>query len=233
MDIDFTPYFREYEALRATTDTVFEKVSRSYPQEVKCQPHCDDCCYALFDLTFIEALYINHQFHRQLSDDQRASIIEKANHTDRRLYKIIRDAAREAAQGKNEEEIIDRMGRVRVRCPLLNDENMCDLYDSRPITCRLYGIPLAIGGKGRTCGISGFKPGISYPTVSMDKLTHALYGLSTRLVREIQSRHHRMGEILVPLSMALLTEYDETYLGVGPEEEPEPARHRKKGERDG
>ena len=53
MDIDFTPYFREYEALRATTDTVFEKVSRSYPQEVKCQPHCDDCCYALFDLTFI------------------------------------------------------------------------------------------------------------------------------------------------------------------------------------
>ena len=63
----------------------------------------------------------------------------------------------------------------------------------------------------------------------MDKLTHALYGLSARLVREIQSRHHRMGEILVPLSMALLTEYNETYLGIGPEKEPEPVRHRKKG----
>jgi Fe-S-cluster containining protein len=229
MNIDFKPYFQEYEALRATADAVSKKVSSAFPLEFKCQPQCDDCCYALFDLTLIEALYINHQFHRQLSDDQRAAIIEKANHADRRLYKIKRDAAREAGQGKSEEEIIDRMGRIRIRCPLLNDENMCALYDSRPITCRLYGIPLAIGGKGRTCGISGFKPGESYPTVSMDKLTHALYGLSARLVREIQSRHHRMGEILVPLSMALLTEYNETYLGIGPEKEPEPVRHRKKG----
>lgn len=221
MDIDFKPYFREYEALRATTDAVFEKVSRSYPREVKCKSRCDDCCYALFDLTLIEAIYINHQFHRQLNAGLRESIIEKANRTDRRLHKIKRDAAKEVAQGNNEEEIIGRMGRIRVRCPFLNEESRCDLYDARPITCRLYGIPLAIGGKGHTCGISGFKPGTSYPTVSMDKLTHSLYGLSSRLVREIRTRHHRMGEILVPLSMALLTEYDETYLGIGPEEEPD------------
>ncbi|RTZ99946.1 MAG: YkgJ family cysteine cluster protein [Deltaproteobacteria bacterium] len=228
MDIDFQPYFREYEALRTTADAVFEKVCRSHRDEVKCKPGCDDCCYALFDLTFIEALYINHQFLRQLSDELRESIVEKASHTDRRLHKIKREAAREAAGGGNEEEIISRMGRIRSRCPLLNDENQCDLYDYRPITCRLYGIPLAIGGKGHTCGISGFNAGTAYPTVSMDKITHSLYGLSSRLVRDIESRYHKMGEVLVPLSMALITEYDDTYLGLGPEEEPEPARHRKK-----
>lgn len=231
MDVDFSLYFREYEAIRATTDAIFVKVAQSYPQEVKCQPHCDDCCYAVFDLTFIEALYINYQFNHLLDKDRRAAIIEKANKTDRQLYKIKRDAAREAGEGKSEEKIIGDMGRIRSRCPLLNDENMCALYNARPITCRLYGIPLAIGGKGHTCGVSGFKPGTSYPTVSVDKLTYSLYGLSTRLVREIKSRHQKMGEILVPLSMALLTVYDDTYLGIGPEEAPEPTRHRKKSRR--
>ena len=233
MDFDFNPYFREYEALRTTADAVFEKVSRSYPQEVKCKSRCDDCCFALFDLTFIEALYINHQFNRQLTADLRESIIEKANRTDRRLHKIKRDAAKEVAEGKDEEEILGQLGRVRIRCPLLNDESRCDLYEIRPITCRLYGIPLAIGGKGHTCGISGFKPGTAYPTVNMDKLTHSLYGLSNRMVREFKTRHDRMGELLVPLSMALLTVYDDTYLGVGPEEEPAPARSRKKRGRNG
>ena len=30
-----------------------------------------------------------------------------------------------------------------VRCPLLDEENRCLLYDARPITCRLYGVPKA------------------------------------------------------------------------------------------
>ena len=229
MEIDFQPYFREYEALRATADAVFDNVCRSYPKEVRCKPGCDDCCYAVFDLTFIEAFYINHQFNHLLRADQRKSIIEKANQTDRQLYKIKRDAAKEVAQGHDEEEIIGRMGRIRSRCPFLNKNNQCDLYDFRPITCRLYGIPLAIGGKGHTCGISGFTPGTAYPTVSMDKLTHSLYGISSRFVRDIQSRHHKMAEILVPLSMAILTDYDDAYLGIGQEPEPESIRSHKKG----
>lgn len=228
MDFDFTTYFNEYEALRTTTDAVFKKVCGAYPEEVNCRPGCDDCCYAIFDLTFIEALYINHQFNRQLSDDQKAVILDKANQIDRQLYRIKRKAAKQAEEGESEETIIDGMGRVRMRCPLLNKANRCDLYEVRPVICRLYGIPLAIGGKGRTCGISDFQPGVSYPTVSLDKLTHAMYGLSARMVREMQSRHRRMGEILVPLSMALLTDYDETYLGIGPEKEPEPVPRRKK-----
>lgn len=228
MDFDFTPFFKEYEALRATTDAVFKKVSGEYPKEVKCRSGCDGCCYAVFDLTFIEALYLNHQFHQQIRDEQKAVIIEKANQTDRQLYRIKRKAAKQAEAGENEETIIESMGRLRIRCPLLNDAKRCDLYEARPIVCRLYGIPLAIGGKGRTCGVSDFEPGVSYPTVNLDKLTHAMYGLSTRLVRELQSRHQRMGELLVPVSMAILTDYDETYLGIGPEKEPEPLPRRKK-----
>jgi hypothetical protein len=58
MDFDFTPYFKKYEALVSKSDEAFEHVRKAYAECVKCEEKCADCCYALFDLTLIEALYI-------------------------------------------------------------------------------------------------------------------------------------------------------------------------------
>ncbi len=66
------------------------------------------------------------------------------------------------------------MAETRVRCPMLNDAQMCEIYEFRPLTCKLYGIPTAIGGKGYTCGLSGFEKGEKYPTASLDKIQNRL-----------------------------------------------------------
>ena len=116
--------------------------------------------------------------------------------------------------GQNEEEILEILAKERVRCPLLNREDRCDLYDYRPITCRLYGVPTAIRGRGHTCKLSGFVSGKAYPTVHIDNIHRRLYEISLDLVRTIRSRHVKMADMLVPVSMALLTEFDETYLGL-------------------
>ena len=57
-----------------------------------------------------------------------------------------------------------------------------------------------------------------------------LFEISKNLVKEIKSRYVNMGDMLVPLSMALLTEYNEEYLGVGekPEEKGEMNKSRRK-----
>ena len=60
-----------------------------------------------------------------------------------------------------------------------------------------------------------FKKGETYPAVNVDVLQKKLYELSEELVREVGSKYTRMAEMLVPLSMALLTDYNEEYLGVG------------------
>jgi hypothetical protein len=41
-----------------------------------------------------------------------------------------------------------------------------------------------------------------------------LYDISSELAQEIQSRYPKLAELLVPISMALLTDYTEEYLGV-------------------
>ena len=231
MDFDFTPYFKKYEELVSKSDEAFERVRKAYAECVKCEEKCTDCCYALFDLTLVEALYINSKVNEKIKGPERTELLEKANRADRRVHKLKRKAYRDLQNGKSEDEILAGLARERIRCPLLNEAELCDLYDNRPLTCRFYGIPTAIGGAGHTCGKSGFEKGAQYPTVNLDAVNSQLQQISGELIRDLKSRYVKLADLLVPLSMALLTTFDETYLGVGEEKVPEPAPRKKRRRR--
>jgi Fe-S-cluster containining protein len=231
MDFDFTPYFKKYEALVSNADGAFERVQQAHAECVKCKEKCTDCCYALFDLTLIEALYISHKFNEKIKGSDKAKLLEKANKADRGIHKLKRRAFKELQEGKSENEILTDLARERIRCPLLNETDLCDLYDNRPLTCRFYGIPTAIGGEGHTCGKSGFEKGKQYPTVNLDAVFSQLQQISAELIRDLKSRYLKLADMLVPLSMALLTTYDDDYLGVGekkPAEPPPSKKHRRR-----
>jgi Fe-S-cluster containining protein len=218
VSIDFEPFYKRYESVAKAADDVFEKVKSQYPACVRCQVECTECCYALFDLSLIEAIYINHRFSTALDEKKRTAILEKANTVDRQVHRIKRNAFKAFESGRDEDKILEDMALERIRCPLLNDQDRCDLYAYRPITCRLYGIPTEIGGVGRTCGKSGFEKGTAYPTVHLGKIHQSLYALSSELVTALKSKYIQMGDMLMPLSMALLTEFDDAYLGVSIDE---------------
>ncbi len=207
--------FKKYETFVKQLDGVFESVHQQYSDCVRCKLECADCCHALFDLSLVEALYINTKFFETVAGEKQPEILESANKSDRQIYQLKRKAVKAVAAGeKSEEQVLLEMAAERIRCPLLNDENQCDLYASRPATCRLYGIPTAIAGHGHTCGLSAFKTGESYPTVNLDAVHAKLHELSCEIVEVLRSTHVKMGDVLMPLSMALLTVFDEAYLGM-------------------
>ena len=230
MNLNLTPYFKKYEALVAQADTAFDRVKAAHSDCVKCEEKCADCCHALFDLTLIEALYIHHKFNDKYQGSEKAELLEKSNRADRRIYKIKRKAYKELQDGKNEGEILAAMALERVRCPLLNEKDLCDLYDYRPLTCRFYGIPTAIGGAGHTCGKSGFKEGEKYPTINLDSVHNRLQQISAELLRDIQSKNIKLADLLVPLSSAVIMDFDDVFLGIAeePVEETSRKRHSRK-----
>jgi len=214
MKIDFTSYFKKYEEISSMADELFLRVQKDFPECVKCEIKCEDCCNALFDLTLIEAIYINHQFYKKFKDKEKEQLLEKSNRADRKTYMIKRKAYKDKESGKNEVEILMEIAAERVRCPFLNEDDMCDLYECRPITCRLYGMPTSTGGIGHTCGKSAFVEGKPYPTANLDIIQKKLYEISAEFVGTIRTRYIKMAEMLVPLSMAILTDYNEDYLGL-------------------
>ena len=218
--MDFTVFYEKYESLVNLVDEAFEKVRHDYEDCVTCHQGCSDCCHALFDLTLIEAMYINDRFRKTLPEDVRTPIMEKANTVDRQLAKLKRKAYKRVQGGVEESVIVEEMAEVRMRCPLLDESDLCTLYAYRPITCRIYGAPTSINGKAHTCGLTGFDPGLTYPTIKLEAIQGRLFAISGELVRAVNSKYVKMDTMLVPLSMALITDYTDEYLGISAPKTP-------------
>ena len=85
----------------------------------------------------------------------------------------------------NDQASMELYGQWRIRCPMLADDRRCAIYQLRPLTCRAYGLPLSISGRGHVCGLSGFTQGTDYPTIKMDNINGYLLELSETLVTEM------------------------------------------------
>jgi len=222
MAFDFTEYFERYEAVVAEVDAVFSKFETEMGDLVNCGKGCSDCCNALFDISLVEAMYIQKKFNEKFSGLERSVIMERADKADRLTHKLKRKVFKASQEGRPAAEILMMVSKARVRCPMLSDDDLCSIYENRPITCRLYGVPTAIGGEAHTCSKAGFKGGEKYPTVNMDIVLDKLLAIGKDLQKGIGSRFKELGDMLFPLSMALVTDYDEAYLGVGEVKSPFP-----------
>jgi Fe-S-cluster containining protein len=215
IDADFSDIFARYEALAAEVDAVFAKLKTVCPVEVRCEVACADCCHAPFDVTLVEALYLNKRFNElHPKGDERFRLSEAANRSDREHYRLKHKAWKAHKAGVPDEKIVEDFARERIRCALLSDQDRCEMYDVRPLTCRLYGAPLNIGGMLRVCGKSGFEPGGRYPAVDISKIQDRLFDLSRQIVERVGGKFDYLAEMLVPVSMAMLTNYDEEFFGL-------------------
>ncbi len=193
---DIAEILRHYELLLSRADSAFAQVRETHGDCVRCGLNCCDCCYAVFELFHVEAVYLNHHFHRCLQREERREVLRRAESALAELTRI-----KEAAGGSGGGMLA--LAEARVRCPLLNDGGRCVLYEYRPVTCRLYGIPTAIEGKGVTCGKSGFSQGTVYPTVNWDVIHDRMFALSEELLQLEGAGGGDKARQLVPVAVAL------------------------------
>jgi len=171
--------FRAYELLADRADEAFLRVEKEFGPNIRCERHCSDCCHAVFGLFLVEAAYIKHHFDLLASEVKKDALL-RGGEMEKGLKRL--EATLKAHEGDPQMQAY-AMARERIRCPLLNDNQDCILYPHRPITCRVYGIPTKIQGKGRACGKSGFKQGESFPVFDLDEVYRDLYLLSRELLK--------------------------------------------------
>ena len=207
--------FLEYEILTAQVDKIFADVRTKFSKEVTCFESCSDCCHALFDLSLVEAMAINRAFQDKFGyGGTRSYVIEQAGEADRELTRLKFRFYKEVQGGTADENVMEAVAKEKVRCPLLGTDNLCLLYESRPLTCRIYGVPTAINGKGHVCGKCNFDQGEQYPTLHLDKIQDRLAQMSRKIAKVLGSRYTELHHVYVPVSMALMNKYDDAYLGL-------------------
>lgn len=132
-----------YGKLLAEVDGWFHHCLELYPDDIACASGCSSCCRGLFDITLLDAWYLQRGF-AQLPESQQAVLRLAA---EQRLVPLT--AINPAfvspwlLNGLPEEEWDDLMPEDdEVPCVLLSEDGRCLLYEYRPMTCRLNGIPL-------------------------------------------------------------------------------------------
>ena len=201
--------FIRYKNLVAEADKAFGKILKEHRPEIKCKAHCSDCCHAVFGLFIVEAVSIKNHFDRLGRKERRAALARGAKaHGD--LLKIEKSFG---AGAESSDPSIIQLAKARVRCPLLDDKEECILYEYRPITCRIYGIPTSIKGKARVCSRSGFKDGRTYPTFDLDRAYKELYLLSRELLERTGTSDPERASLLISVSKAIETPIKELITG--------------------
>ena len=191
--------FDHYKRLARRADEAFGKVRKAYPSCVNCRPHCSDCCHAVFGVFPIEAEVLRRRFDALPKKTRRLALL-RADSAERELRKI------EIRMRMSEDDPQLKamvLAKTRVSCPLLSETQECILYPHRPITCRVYGIPTAIEGKGHVCGKGAFEKGNTYPTFDLDAAYGALYKLSLEYVKRTGTDDPEAASLLLSVSRAI------------------------------
>ncbi len=109
----------------------FDRNRALHGARIQCRAGCSDCCHQIFQITEIEAEWIQEGV-RRMEPERRETLVTRA-----RAYLLER--ARLSPGG-------ERWGRLppegtRLACPALED-GACQIYEYRPLICRRFGMPI-------------------------------------------------------------------------------------------
>lgn len=205
-------HIRRYLEQVNRADSLFRSVHDTHRELITCKPGCNDCCSVYFELSFVEAFYISGMFHDGLDAGARSRALERAEKS-QELFDRARSLLAAAAEkdSPNGSELEDAAARIKIPCPL-NEDGVCVLYDHRPITCRLYGIPQRIGTRVVVCPKTGFQSGGSYVTVDMADITNRLQRYSVDLIEALLGERPRPdSHPLFEMPRAICAKFDKDF----------------------
>jgi Fe-S-cluster containining protein len=124
-----------YRRILDRADEFFRSVADSQPQNLQCGRGCSLCCYGLFEIGSGDVPIIAvgleklHPMRRKKIIRRAVDIIASSAHPNLRECSPI-----------EKEKFFDRT--ASVPCPNLDENGACMIYESRPLVCRTFGLPL-------------------------------------------------------------------------------------------
>lgn len=132
-----------YGELLNEVDAWFQSCLERHPELIACRNGCSECCRGLFDITLLDALYLRRGFDR-LPGVMKSEIARSATRRMEQLSQVNADFAEPWLLNGIPEDHWDVLMPEEddTPCLLLSQSGGCLVYENRPMTCRLNGIPL-------------------------------------------------------------------------------------------
>ncbi|SKA09027.1 Putative zinc-or iron-chelating domain-containing protein [Trichlorobacter thiogenes] len=140
---DISSILARYQELLSEVDTWFTHCSLAAGDQIACQRGCSACCRGLFDITLLDARLLREGFE-QLSQDIQQTVTTAAQQSIAGIRNSWPDFDQPYLFNGYPEEEWDLVmpEEDETPCPLLGQDGLCLVYQYRPMTCRLNGIPM-------------------------------------------------------------------------------------------
>ena len=132
---------QSYHALLTTLDRWFATRQAELPNAIVCADGCSGCCRGLFDISLLDARLLRAGFD-PLPAATRVVVQEKAAARLAELQEHWPNFAPPYLLNHMYDDVWTEMPEDDLTpCPLLDAAGRCLVYEYRPMTCRLHGLP--------------------------------------------------------------------------------------------
>jgi len=131
----------EYRQLLRGIDGWFARCIEQSGDQIACRQGCTGCCRGLFEISLLDAALLQSGF-ALLTDSVKEQVLDKAQARVADLQ--LRWPEFQAPYILNRlphDDWLQMPENDLSPCPLLGADGLCLVYDARPLTCRLHGLP--------------------------------------------------------------------------------------------
>jgi Fe-S-cluster containining protein len=183
-------------------DAAFDDAVRRSGSWIACHPGCTQCCIGVFAINQLDARRLRDGLLAlEQNDPARAKrILHRARTAARRLRRRFPGDASRGILDADTEAFEDFANDEP--CPVLDRATgLCDLYASRPMTCRVFGPPVRAAGGLGVCELCFH--GATPRQIAACEL-HADTGeLEARLLRRLERATGKRGDTIVAFALGL------------------------------
>jgi Fe-S-cluster containining protein len=133
---------KQHKELLAQVDDWFSRCVNLYPEKISCKSGCSACCRSTFDITLLDAYYLKLGFDA-VPDAVKEKVLKKCRERLGEMREHWPELDHPYILNYRPEEDWELLmpEEDETPCVLLGDDGRCLVYDNRPMTCRLHGIP--------------------------------------------------------------------------------------------
>jgi len=197
------PPARDRELVRIVDKALAASARRSGPW-LACRPGCTQCCIGVFPINQLDAVRLRRGLRQlEAADPARAACVRtRARDAVARLSDDFPGDPTTGIldQGPHSEEAFAAFANDEP-CPALDPgTGLCDLYESRPMTCRVFGPPVRAQGGLGVCELC-YK-GATDKQIAACEMVPDPDDLESRLVRQLEKKTGVTGETIVAFCLA-------------------------------
>jgi len=185
-------------------DAALADVSRRSGDWLACRPGCTQCCVGVFAINQLDAARLQRGLRKlEAEAPERAAMVrQRARDAVWRLSRNFPGDPATGILGDSEEcvEAFENFGNDEP-CPALDPQSgLCELYESRPVTCRVFGPPVRSEGGLGVCELC-FQ-GASSEQIAECEMVADPDLLEAHLLAEVEKRSRKRGETIIAFCLA-------------------------------